>query len=205
VGMVVEHRTGTDGDSRPSDSQGPPTGPDHIRLPFTGGRFRLARSILRYETLRPRQFIDITDDVQDVVALSGIAEGWVTVFSKHTTAAIKINEHEPELLKDLSELLASVAPESHQYHHNDFTVRSVNMVEDECPNGHAHCQHLLLSASETIPLMAARLIFGRWQRIFLIELDHGRPREVVVSVMGCEPRPARWLETDTRRERQGQP
>ena len=160
--------------------------PDLIKLPLTRGPLRLARSILRYETARPRQFIDITGDVERVVAWSGIADGWVTVFSKHTTAAIKINEHEPELLKDLSRLLDSVAPESNAYFHNDFTVRTVNMGEEECPNAHAHCQHLLLGASETIPLVDARLMFGQWQRIFLIELDHGRAREVVVSVMGCE-------------------
>lgn len=61
-----------------------------------------------------------------------------------------------------------------------------NSSEDECPNGHAHCHHLLLGASETIPVMDARQMFGRWQRIFLIELDHGRARDMVVSVMGCE-------------------
>lgn len=186
MGVVVEHETrrghGMHTDRQPDT----PVAPDLIRLPLTGGPLCLARSILRYETTGPRQFIDITDDVERVVALSPIADGWVTVFSKHTTAAIKINEHEPELLKDLSRPLASVAPESDAYFHNDFTVRSVNMNEEECPNGHAHCQHLLLGASETIPLIDAQLMFGRWQRICLIELDHGRARDVVVSVMGCQ-------------------
>ncbi len=159
--------------------------PDLIGLPLSSGRLCVARTILRYETVRPRQFIDITDDVERVVALSGIEEGWVTVFSRHTTAAIRINEHEPELLKDLAALLASVAPDGADYFHNDFAVRWVNMTEDERPNGHAHCQHLLLGASETVPLVDGRLMFGRWQRIFLIELDHARTRDVVVSVMGC--------------------
>jgi secondary thiamine-phosphate synthase enzyme len=163
-----------------------PVAPDLVRLPQIGGQMRVARSVLRYETVRPRQFVDITADVERVVALSGIAEGWVTVFSRHTTAAIKINEHEPGLLKDLARLLASVAPEDLDYCHNDFAVRTVNMTPDESPNGHAHCQHILLGASETIPLMDARLMFGRWQRIFLIELDRARTRDVVVSVMGCE-------------------
>lgn len=161
-----------------------PVAPNITRLPSRSGPMRVARTILRYETIHPLQFIDITEDVERVVANSGVSEGTVTVFTKHTTAAIKINEHEPELLKDMGELLASFAPDDHSYFHNDFTVRWVNMVEDECPNGHAHCQHLLLGTSETIPLMDARLMFGRWQRIFLIELDHARDRDVVVSVMG---------------------
>ncbi len=159
--------------------------PDLVGLPITGGQLRVAQTILRYETVRPRQFIDITDDVERVVALSGIAQGWATVFSRHTTAAIRINEHEPELLKDLAALLASVAPDDGDYFHNDFSVRSINMTDDESPNGHAHCQHLLLGASETIPLVDGRLMFGHWQRVFLIELDRARTRDVVVSVMGC--------------------
>ena len=154
--------------------------------PLMAGPMNIARSILRYETSGPLQFIDITEDVERVLATSKIGDGWVSVFSRHTTAAIRINEHEPELLKDLSRVLTAFAPEAHAYFHNDFSVRSVNMAEDECPNGHAHCQHLLLGTSETIPVMAAKLMVGRWQRIFLIELDHGRTRDVVVTAMGCE-------------------
>lgn len=182
---AVDHETKTGGSTHSPYVSDIPVTPDLIRLPLTGGPLRVARNILRYETIHPLQFIDITDDVERVVAMSGITEGTVTVFSKHTTAAIKINEHEPELLKDMGQLLASFAPDGRYYFHNDFTVRWVNMVEDECPNGHAHCQHLLLGASETIPLMDAKLMFGRWQRIFLIELDHARSRDVVVTVMGC--------------------
>ena len=200
---VIEHDSsasrGIDAPDLPDD----PVVPDLVGLPLTGGPLRLARSILRYETARAPQFIDITDDVERVVASSGVTDGWVTVFSRHTTAAIKINEHEPGLLKDLSQLLVSVAPESGVYFHNDFTVRSVNMNEDECPNGHAHCQHLLLGTSETIPLVDARLMVGRWQRIFLIELDHGRARDVVVSVMGCERDPLDEAGRKTRGEAGG--
>jgi hypothetical protein len=105
-----------------------PVTAEHIKFPLTGGPLRLARGILRYQTLHPLQFIDITDDVEQVVARSGISDGSVTVFSKHTTAAIKIIEHEPELLKDLAQLLTSFAPDSRSYFHNDFTVRWVNLV-----------------------------------------------------------------------------
>ena len=181
---VVDYESATAGSTHTPVVSDIPVTPDLIRLPLTGGPLRVARSILRYETIHPLQFIDITEDVERVVAKSGISEGSVTVFSKHTTAAIKINEHEPELLKDMGQVLASFASDSRSYFHNDFTVRWVNMVEDECPNGHAHCQHLLLGTSETIPLMNGKLMFGRWQRIFLIELDHARNRDVVVSVMG---------------------
>jgi secondary thiamine-phosphate synthase enzyme len=58
------------------------------------------------------------------------------------------------------------------------------MNEDECANGHAHVQHLFLSASETVPIVDGRLSLGTWQRIFLVELDHPRLRRVLVNVVG---------------------
>jgi secondary thiamine-phosphate synthase enzyme len=110
--------------------------------------------------------------------------GFAVVYSRHTTAAIKINENEPLLLEDMEKFLERISPRNGSYRHNDFTIRTVNMNEDECPNGHAHCQHLLLGTSETIPIVEGMMQFGRWQSIFMIELDHPRPREVVVQVMG---------------------
>ena len=139
---------------------------------------------LKLESRKELEFIDITQKVQDCVAESQVTNGFVVVYSRHTTAAIKINENEPLLLQDMEEFLKRVAPRNGHYKHNDFNVRTVNMTDDECPNGHAHCQHLLLSTSETIPIVEGQMQFGRWQSIFLIELDHPRPREVVVQIMG---------------------
>ena len=58
------------------------------------------------------------------------------------------------------------------------------MEEEECPNGHSHCQHLLLSTSETVPVVAGRLALGRYQRIFFVELDRPRDRQVLIQLMG---------------------
>ena len=113
-----------------------------------------------------------------------VRDGLVCVYSMHTTAAIKINENEPLLIEDMEKLLCRIAPLNGDYRHNDFTVRTVNLTEDECPNGHAHCQHLFLSTSETIPLIDGELQLGQWQRLFLIELDRPRSREVLITVLG---------------------
>ena len=115
---------------------------------------------------------------------SGILNGSITIFSKHTTAAIKINENEPLLIQDMEKFLERIAPRDGDYLHNDFTIRTVNMTEDECPNGHAHCQQLLLSASETIPIINGEVQIGQWQSLFLIELDRPRPREVLFQISG---------------------
>ena len=135
-------------------------------------------------TVRAPQLIDITKDVLAFALYSGIQNGIVVTFSRHTTAAIKISENEPLLLEDLENFLERIAPRDGEYRHNDFTIRTINMTEDECPNGHAHCQHLLMSTSETIPIIDGELQLGRWQSVFLVELDHPRSREVVLQAIG---------------------
>ena len=156
--------------------------PEHLK--GKRGSMRTRAYCLKLESKKAPEFIDITQQVLDCVANAGVAYGFVVVFSRHTTAAIKINENEPLLLQDMEQFLERISPRNGNYKHNDFTVRTVNMTEDECPNGHAHCQHLLLGTSETIPVVDGILQFGRWQSIFMIELDRPRAREVVVQVMG---------------------
>jgi secondary thiamine-phosphate synthase enzyme len=133
-------------------------------------------------TEKAPQFIDITDQVEDCARRSGVANGFAVVFSKHTTAAIRINENEPALLGDMEKMLEAIAPACADYKHNEFAHAFSN--NGERPNGHSHCQHLLLGASEAVPIVDGRLSVGQWQRIFLIELDHSRERQVVVQLVG---------------------
>jgi secondary thiamine-phosphate synthase enzyme len=130
-------------------------------------------------TQNARQFIDITDEVQERVRRSGVRHGITIVTSMHTTASIAVNEHEPELHKDLDRLLRDIAPQERSYAHN-----TVPCDIGEHPNGHAHCQALLLSARASLAVAAGVIVLGRYQRIFLVELDHARPRTVTVSVLG---------------------
>ena len=145
---------------------------------------RICNFQINLESTKAPEFVDVTDQVLDSIAESGISTGNVLVYSKHTTAAIKINEMEPLLLEDMARTLEQIAPRDADYRHNDFTVRTVNMNEDECPNGHAHCQHLALGTSETIPIIDGALQLGTYQRVFFIELDHPRQREFLIQVMG---------------------
>ena len=138
----------------------------------------------RVKTTCAPEFIDITDWVAECVAESQIANGFVVVYSKHTTAAVKINENEPLLLDDMAGFLEKIFPRDHSYQHNDFEIRTVNMNENESPNGHAHLQHLLMGTSETVPVMDGQMQFGTYQSIFFIELDHPRPREVLAQIVG---------------------
>ena len=147
-------------------------------------RYMVVAETLDYQTEQGPQFIDITGAVRDVVQRAGVVAGQVTVFSRHTTAAVIVNEHEPLLLHDMARTLARLAPADDYYEHNDFAIRTVNVGENEPANGHSHCQHLFLGASETLPIADSDIVLGRWQSIFLVELDHARPRSVLVQVMG---------------------
>jgi secondary thiamine-phosphate synthase enzyme len=113
---------------------------------------------------------------------AGLTNGFAVVFCKHTTAAIRINEAEPHLIGDMEKMLESIAPASIDYAHNRHA--HAFSTNGERPNGHSHCQQLLLGASESVPIKNGELVFGQWQRIFLVELDHGRDREVVVHLVG---------------------
>jgi secondary thiamine-phosphate synthase enzyme len=146
---------------------------------------RVVTEVLELETTGAPSFHDITDEVNAIVRDSGVCFGHVSVFSCHTTAAIRINEGEPLLMRDLARTLRQIAPSNAYYEHNDFGRRTVNMHEDEPANGHAHCQHLFLSTSETIPVIEGCTALGTYQRVFLIELDHPRERRVMVTVVGC--------------------
>ncbi len=141
---------------------------------------KVRTSSLIYQTQRGPQFIDITDDVSNLISESGIENGFVVVFSRHTTAAITINENEAGLIADLEALLHRMLPHDHDYEHNiDHPTE-----DGEVPNGHSHCQHIFLGSSEHIPVVGGRLTFGKWQRLFLVELDRAREREVVVQLLG---------------------
>ena len=140
---------------------------------------------LAFATAEPIQFLDITDDVARAVRSTGVQNGIVTVVSRHTTMAVRIQEDEPLLLEDLLSFLRRLAPANVHYQHNDFRIRTHHMHDDESPNGHSHCLQFLLGTSETVPVEDGELVLGQWQRIFLVELDGPRARrEVLIQTVG---------------------
>jgi len=139
---------------------------------------------IRITTERPTEFIDLTDRLRELVAEAGIRFGFVNIQTLHTTTAIVVNECEPLLLVDFSTLLQHIAPRDASYRHDDVTARTVNLTADERNNGHAHCHALLLAPSACLNVIDGRLLLGRWQRVFMAELDGPRAREVSVLIVG---------------------
>ena len=173
--------TGTNSAFRLLDDPHEPAG---ARVRRVGGLTFWAET-LAFKTTAPREFIDVTDQVAAVLRRSQVTQGWTSVFSKHTTAAVVLNENEPLLLQDMGAMLERLSAAAGLYQHNDLSRRAGDVAPDECANGHAHCQHLLIGASENIPVADGRMDLGRWQRIFLLELDRPRDRQLVVQVFGA--------------------
>ena len=139
---------------------------------------------IRIASERPCEFIDITADVEALVAQTGIDVGFVNVQSLHTTTSIVVNEHEPQLLTDFADVLERAAPPGASYRHDDVGLRTVNLMPGERVNGHSHCQALLLAPSVCLNIVNGCLQLGRWQRIFVAELDGPQTRELSVVIFG---------------------
>ncbi len=126
------------------------------------------------------ELIDITDKVKEVIEGSGVKDGQVLVFATHTTAAIILQEPEPGAILDFKAFLNEVLPKDKDYQHSV----APDHLKDQMPNGHSHCQHLLLGSSEVIPIQKRQMLLGQFQRIFLVELDRARTRTILVQIIG---------------------
>lgn len=152
--------------------------------PAASPRYTVHHDTMSIQTRRRIEFIDITDPMLDFVRRTGVTDGTVAIQTLHTTTAIRVNENEPRLLEDLEALLERLAPRSYPWLHDDLEARSGPLPPDERPNGHAHARALLLGASETLNIVSGAVQLGRWQRVFLVELDGRRRRTVSVAVTG---------------------
>jgi secondary thiamine-phosphate synthase enzyme len=135
-------------------------------------------------TGRCTEFTDITDRLAAIVGVAGLRTGLVSIQTQHTTTAIVVNEHEPLLLDDFVAVLERTAPRETPYGHDDLDRRVENVLPAERPNGHAHCRALFLPSSVCLNVVGGALALGRWQRVFLVELDGPRDRGVSVMLVG---------------------
>ena len=145
---------------------------------------KIENTKINIQTKGEYDFNDITDQISDFVKQSGIKNGLVNIQTFHTTAPLIVNENEPLLIEDLKKNLEKIASKKDTYDHDDFKVRTVNMCKGECANGHSHCKAIYLLANVTLNLINEKVQLGKWQRVFLVELDRKRERKVQMQVMG---------------------
>ena len=125
----------------------------------------------------PKSFLDITNDVQDFVSESGLASGVCSLFIKHTSASLVIQEnYDPSVRQDFETIFSKLVPEDFPYVHN-------MEGKDDMP---AHIRSALTSTSESIPFVNSKLSLGTWQGIYIWEhRDQTHNRKVIVSMV-CE-------------------
>ncbi len=124
--------------------------------------------------------MDITTQVKQLLAGSGVSNGQLTLISSHTTAFVSLNEFEPGLQQDMVEYLDRVAPPGAGYRHD------VNPVDGRL-NAHSHLAGLFLNPSLSIPIVKGKLLLGGWQSILFIELDGPREtRSLHVQILGVD-------------------
>ncbi|MCK9581097.1 MAG: secondary thiamine-phosphate synthase enzyme YjbQ [Methanoregula sp.] len=123
------------------------------------------------------EIIDLTPEVKAAVRESGVCEGLVHIFVRHSTAALTTIEYETGVLSDLQRALAVLAPETATYAHDSRWGDG---------NGRSHVKAALVGPSLTVPVAGGELMCGTWQQIVLLELDvnAGRERTIVCTVTG---------------------
>jgi len=119
---------------------------------------------------------EFTEKVREFVAGSGISQGLLTLFCRHTSASLLIQENAaPAARRDLEAFFERLAPEDGPYEHDDEGP-------DDMP---AHLRTSLTATQLSIPVQDGRLVLGTWQGIFLFEHRHNRPkREIALHLIG---------------------
>jgi secondary thiamine-phosphate synthase enzyme len=145
---------------------------------------KIVNHVLSLTTNATLDFIDVTDKVKKIIKEKGIKDGVINVQSMHTTMAVIIQEAEPLLIGDLKKTLEKVAPRTMEYMHDNFDIRTVNMNPNEPINGHSHCKAVFLTPGVFLNIVKSRLQLGKWQRIFAVELDDSRPRQIALQIIG---------------------
>lgn len=131
-------------------------------------------------TERPFQLVDVTEEVDTVVAGSGVGDGVVHVWCPHTSCGLAVTELEDGLHQDVERVLDRLAPVAGPWAHDDMGRRHQNIEPDERRNGWSHVRGLLATHPFVVaPVAAGRLALGQWQRLFLVELDGPRPRRTL--------------------------
>ena len=142
-------------------------------------------AILKFKT--DKMFTDITDDVQAMVPKN--FQGLVNVYSPHTTCSVFQTENELLHLVDIRFFLDDKVPYVKQpegehrnvkYLHDMISLRS-DVPADEPINGHSHIRSLFFNSSENIPIKDRKLLLGKWKRLFFVELDPMRKRELIIT------------------------
>jgi secondary thiamine-phosphate synthase enzyme len=129
---------------------------------------------LWFNTKKHREYINITSEVEEILAKSKIKEGMILVSAMHITAGIYVNDAESGLIQDIDTWLEKLAPFDPRYHHHGTGET----------NGDSHLKSLLVHHEVIIPVTDGKLDFGPWQQVYYAEFDGQRRKRIIVKVIG---------------------
>jgi len=133
-----------------------------------------ATEYLWFNTRQPREYINMTQEVEHVVARSAIQEGMVLVSAMHITAGVYVNDAEEGIIQDIDEWAERLAPKGPDYRHHRTGET----------NGDAHLKSLLIHHQVMVPITEGKLDLGPWQQIYYAEFDGQRRKRVVIKAIG---------------------
>jgi len=132
-----------------------------------------ARDILEIRTQQRLEIQDITTELEGILSRSGVKDGLLNVFSRHSTSGVVINENESGLVEDFKLSLEKIIPQGAGYQHDHIDN-----------NADSHIRGFLLGGSQTVPVENGRMMLGTWQSVFFVELDGPRHRKLTVTIIG---------------------
>jgi secondary thiamine-phosphate synthase enzyme len=127
-----------------------------------------------FNTKKHREYINITEDVEQVVRKSGVREGMVLVSAMHITAGVYVNDAESGLIADIDEWLEGLAPFRQDYRHHQTGET----------NGDSHLKSLIIHHEVIVPITEGKLDLGPWQQVYYAEFDGQRRKRLIIKVMG---------------------
>jgi len=135
---------------------------------------KTATEYIWINTKKLREFINLTDRVEEFVTKSDIKEGFVLVSAMHITAGVYVNDAESGLIADIEEWLEKMAPYRSDYRHHRTGET----------NGDAHLKSLLVHHEVIVPVTNGKLDLGPWQQIYYAEFDGQRNKRIILKAMG---------------------
>lgn len=129
---------------------------------------------LMFNTQKQREYINITNEVEQALKESKIKEGMILVSAMHITAGVYVNDAESGLIKDIDKWLEEIAPYNEHYQHHRTGET----------NGDSHLKSLLIGHEVIVPVTDGRLDLGTWQQIYYAEFDGQRNKRLIIKVMG---------------------
>jgi secondary thiamine-phosphate synthase enzyme len=145
----------------------------------TSGTLTIHSETLTVETDERIELVDLTDRLMALARQQGVREGFVNIWSLHTTCALFINEFQTALLADIKQFLEHVVARDAEWRHNDPQYSDCDRM-----NADSHLRAMLLGHSMTLQISGGEIVLGQWQRVLMAELDGPRARSLRVQIVG---------------------